>query len=69
MNALREQLREAVDLIPEDRLAVVLESVRSYTQDETYPTEWPPKWFGAGKLDITDMSERADDYLAKGFGR
>jgi hypothetical protein len=65
----RQQLRELVDSMPDSAVPTAFAALSSLA--EAVPTahlEWPPSWFGAINRADGPVRERADLWLADGFG-
>lgn len=68
MSAKRDELRDLVDELPEDQVALAIADVRRRLPKQERP--WPPRFFGIGesKDGRTDNARRVDEILAEGFG-
>lgn len=71
MSAKRDELRDLVDELPEDQVALAIADVRRRLPKPETDRSWPPDFFGAGvaKDGRTDIARNVDKYLAEGFGQ
>ncbi|MEA5055498.1 MAG: hypothetical protein VB093_18935, partial [Propionicimonas sp.] len=62
--------RLVVDALPDNQVAPMLADLRSRLRAELAERPWPPAFFGMAveKDGYTDLSERVDEVLARGFG-
>ena len=68
MSAERDELKELVDQLPDERVPAVL--VEARRQARLQPTsEWPPPWLGSFASGRHGLGRDHDDLLADGFGR
>ncbi|MGH3612167.1 MAG: hypothetical protein ACRDRK_06050 [Pseudonocardia sp.] len=67
MSAVRGELRELVEQLPDDEVPVVLAEVRRDVVAVT-TRPWPPAFFGAGQARRSD-AEWAEEILGEGLGR
>jgi hypothetical protein len=68
VSAERDELRELVDTLPEDRVPAALADVKRHLAVLPDVT-WPPEFFGMGPGSRHDLAQHHDDVLAEGFGR
>lgn len=70
MSAKRDELRDLVDELPEDQVALAIADVRRRLPKQETERPWPPRFFGIGesKDGRTDNARRVDEILAEGFG-
>jgi len=64
----REELRELVEQLPDEQVPAVVSELRAKL-GAVPPRQWPPAWFGIAEGSSDDISERAEEILAEGFGR
>jgi hypothetical protein len=68
VSAERDELKQLVEHLPDDRVPAVLAEARR--QVELQPAvQWPPAWFGSFESGRSDLGRNHDDLLADGFGR
>lgn len=68
MSVERDELRQLVEQLPDERVPAVLAEARRQAWPEP-AAEWPPVWFGSFESGRTDLGRNHDDLLAEGFGR
>ncbi|MHA6620567.1 hypothetical protein [Pseudonocardia sp. DLS-67] len=67
MSAERDELKQLVEQLPDERVPAVLAEVRR--QIELRPAgQWPPAWFGSFESGRSDLGRNHGDLLADGFG-
>jgi hypothetical protein len=72
MSANRDELRDLVDELPEDQVALAIADVRRRLPQAKKEQSWPPEFFGIidGSETPADVAANVDLYLAAyGFGR
>lgn len=71
MTAIRDEVHQLVDELPDDQLTAVAQDLRRRTQPRPAPTQEPFSWIGMIKDGPADASspEAIDRALAEGFGR
>ena len=68
VSAERDELRQPVECLLEDRIPAVLSEARRHLA-EASSRSWPLAFFGAGSAGRGDVAERVEALLDEGFGR
>jgi hypothetical protein len=60
---------DLAETVPESELTSAIAALRVLSPALVADDDWPPDWFGAIESVDGPVAERADEWLAQGFGR